>query len=215
MKIDNIIFDFNGTIIDDVDLCISILNYMLETKHHPLVTKDQYLHFFRFPIIEYYRAAGFTDEELSDSGYSKLAQLFIELYQPSSLKCSLYKGFKPTVERYKDKKNLYLLSATEKSNLYQQTNYFKITQDFKEIIGQSDVFAVSKVDVAKSFADRSQIDASKTVIIGDTDHDYEVAASLGAHSILIKGGHQAKDVLMKTKADYVADKMEDIWKFIE
>ena len=75
MKFKNIFFDFNGTIINDVDLCISLLNEMLLNKNHPTIERDEYFNIFTFPIIEYYKKAGFTFENYS---FEELANYFIK-----------------------------------------------------------------------------------------------------------------------------------------
>ena len=37
-----VFFDFNGTILDDVDLCLNLLNEMLSLKGHNPVSKERY-----------------------------------------------------------------------------------------------------------------------------------------------------------------------------
>ena len=37
-----IFFDFNGTIIDDIDLCLDLLNEILRKQNKPLVGKKKY-----------------------------------------------------------------------------------------------------------------------------------------------------------------------------
>ena len=41
MNFKYVIFDFNGTILDDVDLCLSLLNEMLNLKGLPSITKEK------------------------------------------------------------------------------------------------------------------------------------------------------------------------------
>ena len=54
-----IFFDFNGTIINDVDLCLNILNEMLKENGLEPITLERYREIFTFPIKKYYEAAGF------------------------------------------------------------------------------------------------------------------------------------------------------------
>ena len=51
-----IFLDFNGTVLDDVDLCLNLLNEMLYEKEHITVDLDKYKEIFDFPIIKYYIA---------------------------------------------------------------------------------------------------------------------------------------------------------------
>ena len=56
-KVENILFDFNGTIVDDLDLCLNLLNTMLSMCNHKKVSKEKYFEIFTFPVIEYYKKA--------------------------------------------------------------------------------------------------------------------------------------------------------------
>ena len=51
MKYKYIIFDFNGTIIDDVQLCLDLLNEILKLEELPLVDMEKYKNIFTFPIL--------------------------------------------------------------------------------------------------------------------------------------------------------------------
>ena len=86
-KVNTIIFDFNGTILDDLDLCFNTLNKMLNMYNHPSITLDRYLDIFTFPVINYYRKAGF---DFDKEPFDELAPIFMDIYQPNSLKCSLH-----------------------------------------------------------------------------------------------------------------------------
>ena len=48
MKYDYLVLDFNGTIIDDVDLCLNILNHLLEERNYKKVSLEEYKHIFTF-----------------------------------------------------------------------------------------------------------------------------------------------------------------------
>ena len=200
MKLSNyeyIIFDFNGTILDDVDLCINILNYMLEEHGYQKITKERYLEIFTFPIIEYYKLAGFDFNKYS---FNDLSIEFINMYQQASLKCPLYEGVIHLLETLnKLNKKIILLSASQIDNLLEQTNHFDITKYFNHVLGLDNIHARSKVDIAKKFFIENNIDLSKAIMIGDTIHDMEVANELNIDSILIANGHQSYDRLIKLK----------------
>ena len=62
MKYQYVIWDFNGTLLDDVKLCFDLLNKMLSKRGFETVTIEKYKEIFRFPVKEYYRLAGFDFE---------------------------------------------------------------------------------------------------------------------------------------------------------
>lgn len=202
MKIKNIIWDFNGTIINDLDLCLNILNEMLIDKGLAPVTKQKYLDIFTFPIKEYYELAGF---DFSIHDFSELTSEFIEKYQEASLSCPLHKHVVKTLAKLqKLGYHQYLLSASQIDNLMQQVNHFKIPKYFDGIIGIDNVEAKGKIEVGLNYFKNHNLSATNTIFIGDTLHDVEVANALNCAILLYSKGHQAKHRfgLIKTFDNY-------------
>lgn len=201
MKYKYVVFDFNGTIIDDVELCLNILNKMLSEKSLPVFDVSGYREIFTFPIIEYYKNAGFTFEGYT---YEELSNEFILDYQPSSYKCSLFDGIVETLDLLK--KNGYkliLLSASEINNLKMQLDNFNITHYFDSILGLDNIGAHSKKEIAKEYFLKNNIDAKKCLFIGDSLHDYEVSKFLGSDVVLVTYGHQSIKQLEKANVPLI------------
>lgn len=182
-----IFWDFNGTILDDARLCYDILSEMLIEEKRPSVTFDEYLMIFDFPVESYYRKV----YDLEKTSFTELAHRFIDKYQPRSFDLTLHEGFLETINDLTNKGYTHiLLSASEEKNLHEQLKHFKIDHLFKYILGTSNIYAKSKVDVALDFIKKQGLDVSHAVMIGDTLHDAEVAHSLGLKIILYTKGHQ-------------------------
>lgn len=182
-----IFWDFNGTILDDARLCYDILNEMLAEEGRPLVTFDEYLMIFTFPVEVYYDKVF----DLKKTAFKVLAHRFIEKYQPRSLFLGLHDGVIDTIKTCE--KNGYknvLLSASEIKNLHEQLKHYQIDHLFDTVLGTSDVYANSKVKVAERFIQEKNIDPKDIMMIGDTLHDAEVAHSLGCRIVLYTKGHQ-------------------------
>lgn len=193
--IKHIFFDFNGTLINDVDLCLDLLNKILKGQNKPLVDIKRYKEIFTFPIIKYYEAAGV---DFNIESFESLATKFIDEYQPKSLECGLYDCVIETLEELKQKNiNLYILSASEINNLMAQCRHYDIVKYFTKILGIDNIHAGSKIAIAKEYIKESNIDVSTAIFIGDTLHDYEVAMAMGVDARLVSCGHQSIDVLKK------------------
>jgi len=87
-----------------------------------------------------------------------------------------------------------ILTASKMCNLQSQMSEFEITKYFDELLGLTDIYGKSKIDIGLDYMKRNHI--SKAVLIGDSRHDYEVAQALGADCILIPNGHQSRETLM-------------------
>ena len=72
MRPELILWDWNGTLLDDVELCVDALNRLLEKHAYPQrYDRDQYRAIFGFPIEEYYVRAGF---DFSRHSFAMLAE---------------------------------------------------------------------------------------------------------------------------------------------
>ena len=60
-----IIWDWNGTLIDDLHICLESINAMLKRRHLPLLSSSVYRQIFDFPVINYYLKLGFDLEKES------------------------------------------------------------------------------------------------------------------------------------------------------
>ena len=200
-KIKYIFFDFNGTIIDDMDLCLGLLNDLLKTQNKGPVSMDEYTHIFTFPIIDYYRKAGL---DFNIESYESMANRFIKRYKEGFLNCDLYPNTKDTLKYLKNKNiKLICLSATEINMLKMQLEHFGIIDYFDVVLGIGDIYAKSKEEIAVDFMKKNKIEKEMAILVGDTLHDYECACKMGIESVLTYSGHQAIDVLEKSNCTII------------
>ena len=206
MKYDYLVLDFNGTIIDDVDLCLNILNHLLEERNYKKVSLEEYKHIFTFPIKNYYINAGFDLERYS---FTSISHEFISLYQKASLNCKLYEGINELIDKCNNNRiKVVLLSASQIDNLKEQTDHFGLSEKFEAILGTSTIEAASKVESGKNYFKDKQ--DKKILFVGDTTHDAEVASAIGADALLITHGHQARDILLKANPLKVIDSFKEV-----
>ena len=192
-KYTHIIWDWNGTLFNDVDWCVDVINTMLSKRRiKTLRDISEYRSVFRFPVIEYYRDVGF---DFDIEPFDVLAEEYIELYHTDkSGNCELFTNAEGVLDSINSMGiTQVVLSASEKSNLLSQMSGFNIGSYFDEVLGLTDIYAKSKLDIGKDYMLRKNI--GKVLLIGDTKHDYEVAQALGADCVLISNGHQGRATL--------------------
>ncbi|MBN2352282.1 MAG: hypothetical protein JXD23_06910 [Spirochaetales bacterium] len=57
-KLCTVVWDWNGTLLNDMEACIRSMNLMLENRSLPPIDFETYRNVFTFPVIDYYRAVG-------------------------------------------------------------------------------------------------------------------------------------------------------------
>jgi len=105
-----------------------------------------------------------------------------------------------------------ILSASKLENLLIQMSVFDISHYFEAILGLTDVYAMSKIEVGLNYM--KCIDVKDALVIGDTIHDYELAQTLGADCILVASGHQSRGKL-ESCGVLVVDEISEILNFIK
>lgn len=202
-----VFFDFNGTLIDDVELCLELLNDVLRMQGAKELTLAEYRDIFTFPVIKYYELAGI---DFKKNTFKELADYFISNYQPRSMECGLIKGTYDVLNYLKAKGySLVMLSASYLKNLLEQTENYKITEYFDDILGLDNINASSKVQIAIDYMKNKNIDPKTVLMVGDTLHDLEVSKEIGAECYLVASGHQSISVL-KTGNVLVLDSIKDL-----
>jgi len=204
----NVILDFNGTLIDDCDLCLDILNIICKEHNLPSVTKRKYKSIFTFPVYLYYVECGF---KVDDESFAKVGNRFHEIYNARSYsEVKLFKDVIKTLDTLKEKGvNLICISASMETTLVKQLKHYDIYKYFTNVIGLKDQFARSKEEVAIEFMNSNNLKKDETIFVGDSIHDKEVADAIGVESYLVSTGHTAKNRLLKV-TNNVIDKLSEI-----
>ncbi|MBR0507847.1 MAG: HAD family hydrolase [Clostridia bacterium] len=197
-----LIWDWNGTILDDTDLCLGIENELLTERGMRPVSKTWYLDHFTFPIRTYYERMGYTFETET---YLDVSAQFMERYYARCPECGLRPGVFAVLSEARARGiTQTLLSVTEQSELLIETARAGVDGFFSEILGTDDALGFSKVDRAKAYMTRAGIDPRDALFIGDTDHDVEAANAVGCPCVLLEGGHQSRAVLQRCGAPVYA-----------
>lgn len=207
-----VIFDFNGTLLNDVDLCLILLNEFLTEQKKEAITLERYKQIFGFPIKNYYLKAGMTFEHTS---FEEYAVIYQEKYSKRIKEAKLFESVIETLNLLKDKGiKLVVLSATEEHNLKEQMALFNIDKYFDYILGTKNLEGTSKVMVGYNFIKTNHINPRDVVLIGDTTHDYEVSKKMGVDCLLYTLGHQDRSILNKTGAPLISS-LKEVVDFLD
>lgn len=202
-----ILWDFNGTLLDDVDLSVDIANQLYQLCGvDAKMNRDDYLELFDFPVLKYYENAKF---DLTNYSFEDLSKVYMNLYLEGFKELTVFPDIFEALVLAKNKGYCNIvLSASYQHYLKQQVESLGLADHFDEVCGISDIFAASKKEVALDLIQRHQFD--EIVMIGDTQHDAEVAASLNASCYLIARGHFSAQRLINSGNSIYSNAMEVI-----
>lgn len=194
--IDHLLWDWNGTLLDDVDLCLSALHTICAKRNIRLPSLEEYRAKFTFPVVDYYRAVGF---DFDQEPFAIPAQEWIDIYSAKVwdetrlfdaasevLACLRGRGYRQSI-----------LSAYHHEMLVDVMGHFGVADFFEPILGLGDFYANGKLELGTAWIAQSRLDPKRILMIGDTLHDRDVAAAMGAQCVLVAQGHQSKERLMQ------------------
>ena len=185
----HIIFDWNGTLIDDAWIFVDILNALLKKRNLDQIGLMEYQEMFCFPISNFYQNLGF---DVKPSAFKVLKEDFVFEYNKRQFSAHLFPDAIDTLNKIKSHNiQLSILSASNQKILSSLVNFYSINRYFSHILGVDNYEAVGKevlgLELLKSLGEsRSDI-----AIVGDTDLDYKISQKLGIGCILISRGHQS------------------------
>lgn len=186
----HIIWDWNGTIFRDVDLGIEIMNGLLHQRGLPLLTNLSYRELFTIPVEDYYARLGF---DFAKEPFEIVGKLWMDEYERRKFECGLYDGIVGVLDRIQQLGiGQSILSAYSQHTLDQMVDHYGLRKYFTHIAGLDNIYAASKLHLGRGLIKRLGVGKQQAVVVGDTEHDYEVACAMDADCILIANGHQSK-----------------------
>src|SRR5215471_1095283 len=87
MKYESVIWDWNGTLLDDVVLAVEIVNDLFQEHGVGRLTTEQYRELFDFPVTLYYERAG-LDSNRHD--FNMISERFCDRFEREFHRVSLF-----------------------------------------------------------------------------------------------------------------------------
>lgn len=208
-KYRHIIWDWNGTLFDDIELSVSVINGVLSRRNLQKITIEQYRKMFDFPVEQYYHRLGFDFENES---FEKVGTEFITNYEKRRHEAELHSNAREILESIANLGTTQsILSAYKQPTLDELVDYFELRKYFIAVNGLDNHYAHSKIEIGKRWMDELHFGAHEVLLVGDTFHDYEVAEAIGADCVLLTHGHHPKEKLEKTNAQ-VIESLQNVLK---
>jgi phosphoglycolate phosphatase len=184
----HVIWDWNGTLLSDIDHAVKTVNRLLKEEGLPLTTVEAYKRIFGFPVVDYYEKLGFNIEP---EYFLRLCERFNDYFYEGLSGLQLWPGARDVLGGIKAGGKIQsVLSASEHTMLLHSVKVFEVEHLFDHVFGIFDKTAGSKVDRGHELIRQAGLARESTVLIGDTDHDLEVGEALGIDVILVEHGHQ-------------------------
>ena len=205
-----IIFDFDGTIADTLDLSFTIINE-LSTKYHfnSIPSKEEYIKLFNYglpSIIKQLRISPFKIPFLI-----KEAQKIVE-ERINQIK--LFPGIASVIQELAQKYSLGIISSNVKELITKILSRGKMQDSFQLIIGTNRK-KNSKSKRIDLFMKHFLVSPQDTILVGDTAWDIKEANKRNIQSIAVTWGFHSPEILKRENPTAIATSPSQILKIVE
>ena len=183
----HVIWDWNGTLLDDVGLCVDILNQVLNCNQKPSLSVEKYRELFFFPVAEFYKGLGLPYQ---GPEYDELATDYIASYRNRFIECNLHKGALCTLKYFSSiGVSQSILTAGMQADIENFAFHYKVTEYMNLIDGANDAYAKGKLDRIDLHFQKLQLDPHEVILVGDTLHDWHASQFINCKAYLFNKGH--------------------------
>lgn len=185
--VDVVCWDWNGTLLDDTAVALAAMNTVLEERGlAPMPDVDAYRAVFGFPVQAFYARLG-----VAEDAFRAAAGRYIDLFAVGVGRASLHEGAAATLSAIaRLGVTQVLISATVPDVLARQMGPHALADHFERVIGTTDAYAPSKTAAVARWLHSSGHAPPRVLMVGDTNHDEEIARELGVRFVRFARGHQ-------------------------
>jgi phosphoglycolate phosphatase len=215
MSFDTVLFDLDGTLTDPGVGITNAVMHALRKYGIEVSDRRQLYSFIGPPLTEsFMRYLGVSAEE-----GARAVAYYREYYADQGIfENVVYDGI-PELLQSLTSAGKRLLVATSKPEVFavRILEHYGLAPYFHKIAGSNlDGTRVIKAEVIRyALENCPDADLSRTVMVGDREHDILGAKETGLRSVGVLFGYGSREELERAGADFIAEKVEDIGKIIK
>ena len=181
----HLVWDWNGTLLDDLELVVSATNAALASVGGPQVTVEEHRHDFRRPISAYY--AHVLGRPVDAAEFARLDDVFHTAYRAGVADCLLALDALDAMGAWTGTQSL--LSMFFHHELLDAVTRRGLATRLSRVDGLRDqVGGGPKAPHLRAHLTGLGLSGADVVLIGDSIDDAEAAVEVGARVVLYEGG---------------------------
>lgn len=192
-----VLFDWNGTLVDDVERASQALEFVLSRHNLPPVGLDGFRSGFRLPLSQWFLTLGFDDSDLSlaEAAWNR---------EMRSRSVALQPGARELLTR--------LVDAGRDVGVVSAASTVSVMADLREteLARLVDLVVADSVDKVSALVDIVDGSERVGVYVGDVEYDIEAGREAGLLTVAFTGGYRPRAALEGVRPDAVVDSLEEV-----
>ncbi len=210
-----IVWDWNGTLLDDAALWMQAMNSILVRTNRRPVDLDYFRTVCVFPVHTTYRNLGFTEDEIENQ-LSVLHGLAQEHYARAAVAAALRPSVPALLEQWvRQGLSQLILSNHFVTAIEADLERFGVRQHFTRVLAMNHVQeqvvgTIRKGERLRLYLQEQGGKPANGLIVGDTEEEVEIARAHGMVSVAITGGVASEERLRAAQPDYVIHDLSEM-----
>lgn len=204
-----LVFDWNGTLLDDASALLETTNAILNRFGHAAIDMNTFREHCDVPLSLLYCSLGMSTDEVAAIDQDGSA-IFHDTYEPLASKAELRAGARSMLELARQQAaSSIIVSNHIVDPLRSQLRRLEIDGYIDDVIAfesrATQYQSMSKGERLRLYMQKNNIEPASTFVIGDMPVEIDIARNLGLTSISITGGFVSEWRLRAARPDYTVE----------
>lgn len=202
----NLIFDWSGTLVDDLGPVIEATNAVLTRYDFAPLDRESFRRRFRLPYRDFYQ------ELLPDVALEELEARFRPAFDQAESKVTVLPHAREKLDWCRKMGiRTFVLTSMDPGAFERQLDEFDLRHHFEATYSG----VVDKRDLIHHILQSHQLEPTETAFIGDMTHDVETARHGGITSIAVLTGYNHPEVLATARPDITVPDLKVLRSMLE
>ena len=202
----NLIFDWSGTLVDDLGPVIEATNHVLGVYGKPPLDREAFRKSFRLPYREFY------EEVLPEVGLDELEKHFRAAFLASTAPVTVLPHAREKLEWCRrNGVRAFVLTSMDETAFHKQLEEFGLGEFFEATYSG----VLDKRDLILEIIERHGLDPSDSAFVGDMTHDIDTAHHAKLTSVAVLTGYTHPGPLSLAKPDITVSDLDGLRRLME
>ncbi|MGV7214880.1 HAD family hydrolase [Bradyrhizobium sp. UFLA05-112] len=214
-----LVFDWNGTLLDDADALLQTTNAILERFGRATIDMNTFREHCDVPLSILYRNLGMSESEVAATDRDGSA-IFHDAYEPLASNANLREGARRMLEIAREQAaSSIIVSNHIVDPLRSQMQRLGINEYIDEVLAfesrATQYKSMTKGERLRLYMQENDLKPPATFIIGDMPVEANIARDLGLISIAITGGFVSESRLRAAEPDYIVHNHHELLPILQ